>query len=169
MVAVDRHFTKAEVGEAPPQHLQDLCVAYNPKDDGYIRGMLFPRKDVSHETDLIATVSTVDTLRLYDLDISGRSEMPEVTYRTSSDLSYRCKAIAAKAEINPKDVKNADAAYRHEKRMTRQALISCGIRMEHLAVKSTVRSTSVLTNFHSAGSNLRRLAQNFSTLGSSPQ
>lgn len=129
-----------------PQHLTDLCVAYNPREDGYVRGLLFPRKDVSHETDLVPTISTADTLRLYDLDVSGRGELPEVTYRTGADISYQCKPIAAKAEINPKDVKNADAAYRHEKRQTRQALLSCGIRMEHLAVKQTARSTAVLTN-----------------------
>jgi hypothetical protein len=128
-----------------PQHLQDLCVAYVPRDDGYIRGMLFPRKPVEHETDLIAQINTADTLRLYDLDISGRAEMAEVTFRTAADITYRCKAIAAKAEINPKDVKNADAAYRFEKRQTMQALISCGIRMEYLAVKQTVRQTSIMT------------------------
>lgn len=130
-----------------PQHLADLCVAYNPRDDGYVRSILFPRKDVSHETDLIAQVNTADILRLHDLDISGRGEMPEVLFRTKADIQYRCKGIAAKAEINPKDVKNADVAYRFEKRQTRQALLSVGIRMEYLAIKQTARSTSVLTNY----------------------
>lgn len=130
-----------------PQHLTDLCVAYNPREDGYLRSVLFPRKDVSHETDLIPSISTADTLRLYDLDVTGRGEIPEVTYRTGADISYVCKPIAAKAELNPKDMKNADAAYRHEKRQTRQANLSVGIRMENLAIKQTARSTSVLTNF----------------------
>lgn len=128
-----------------PQHLVDLCVAYNPRDNGFVRGAIFPRKDVAHETDLIPTVSKADTLRLYDLDISGRGEIPEVTFRTSADDSYRCKPIAAKAEVNPKDSKNADAAYRFEKRQTRQALVSVGIRMEYLAVNQTARQTSVIT------------------------
>lgn len=129
-----------------PQHLTDLCVAYNPRDDGYIRGILFPRKDVQHETDLIAQVNTADTLRLYDMDVSGRGEMIEVQYRTKADIQYRCKALAAKAELNPKDMKNADAAYRHEKRMTRQALISVGLRMEALALSTSnegLRDSSV--------------------------
>ena len=128
-----------------PQHLVDLAVAYNPSEDGYVRNAVFPRKDVSHETDLIPTVNKADTLRLYDLDVSGRGEIPEVTYRTGADKTYLCKAIAAKAEVNPKDVKNADAAYRHEKRQTRQALVSVGIRMEYLAVNQTLRQTSVMT------------------------
>src|SRR5579885_321049 len=122
------------------QHLTDLCVAYNPREDGYVRGVFFPRKDVQHETDLIAAVNTADTLRLYDMDVSGRSEIPEVQYRTKADITYTCKPIAAKAELKPKDMKNADAAYRHEKRQTRQALISVGIRMEKLAF-DTLRST----------------------------
>lgn len=130
-----------------PQHLADLCVAYNPRDDGYVRGLLFPRKDVSHETDLVAQINTADVLRLYDLDISGAAEPNEVTFRTKSDIQYRCKAIAAKGRINPKDVKNADAAYQLEKRQTRQSLISCGVRMEHLAITETARSSSVLTNY----------------------
>jgi len=138
-----------------PQHLQDLCVAYNPRDDGYIRSIFFPRKDVQHETDLIAQVSTEDVLRLYDMDVSGRGEIPEVSYRTKSDLSYRCKPLAAKAELNPKDMKNADAAYRHEKRQTRQALVSVGIRMEYLAVTQTLRSTSVLTGYQTFDSTTR--------------
>lgn len=125
-----------------PQHLTDLCVAYNPSDGGYVRSVVFPRKDVSHETDLIATVSKADTLRLYDLDVTGRSEIPEVTYRPSADLTYRCKAIAAKSVLEPKEMKNADVAYRHEKRQTRQALISAGIRMEHLAVNEVLRQSS---------------------------
>ena len=54
-----------------PQHLVDLCLSYNPRDDGYIRNVFFPRKDVPHETDLIATVNKADVLRLYDLDVSG--------------------------------------------------------------------------------------------------
>jgi hypothetical protein len=127
-----------------PQHLVDLCVSYNPNPDGYIRGHFFPRKDVSHETDLIAQVNKADTLRLYDLDVSGRGEIPEVTYRTKADLTYQCKPIASKAEINPKDVKNADAAYRHEKRQTMQAMRSDGIRMEYLAVNQTLRTTANL-------------------------
>jgi hypothetical protein len=125
-----------------PQHLTDLCVSYAPRDDGYVRNVIFPRKEVPHETDLIAQISKADTLRLYDLDVSGRGEIPEVMYRTTSDLQYRCKPIAAKAELNPKDMQNADAAYRHEKRQTKQALVSAGIRMEHLAVNETCRQTA---------------------------
>jgi hypothetical protein len=127
-----------------PQHLTDLCVSYNPRDDGYIRGVFFPRKDVSHETDLVPTVAKADTLRLYDMDVSGRGEIPEVTYRTSADITYVCTPLAAKAELNPKDMKNADAAYRHEKRQTRQANISVGIRMEYLAINQTLRNTANL-------------------------
>src|SRR5579885_3198010 len=69
------------------QHLTDLCVAYNPREDGYVRGVFFPRKDVQHETDLIAAVNTADTLRLYDMDVSGRSDIPEVQYRTKADTT----------------------------------------------------------------------------------
>jgi hypothetical protein len=149
-----------------PQHLVDLCVAYNPRDDGYVRGAFFPRKDVPHETDLIATVNKADVLRLYDLDVSGRGEIPEITYRTGADQSYRCKPVAAKVEINPKDTKNADAAYRHEKRQTRQALISCGIRMEYLAVNQTLRQTSVMTQNKTFSSTTRWDA--FGSVDSSP-
>lgn len=131
-----------------PQHLQDLCVAYNPAEDGYVRSVFFPRKDVSHETDLIAQISKADTLRLYDLDVSGRGQVPEVTYRTAADITYKCKPIAAKAEINPRDMKNADAAYRHEKRQTRAALTSVGIRQEFLAINQTLRNASVLGATH---------------------
>ncbi len=138
-----------------PQHLTDLCVAYNPSEDGYVRSLFFPRKPVDKETDLVAAIKKEDILRLYDLDVSGRGEIPEVTYRTAADIQYRCKPIAAKSEINPKDVKNADAAYRHEKRMTRQALTSVGIRMEYLAVKQTLRSTSVMTNYSTFTSSTR--------------
>jgi hypothetical protein len=103
-----------------------------------VRGVFFPRKDVSHEVDLIPQISTADTLRLYDMDTSGRGELAEV----------------GKAELNPKDMKNADAAYRHEKRQTRQGLISVGIRMEKLAFDQ-LRDTSVMTQFQTFTSSTR--------------
>src|SRR5262245_48528443 len=149
-----------------PQHLIDLCVAYNPRDDGYIRNVFFPRKDVSHETDLIATVNKADVLRLYDLDVSGRGEVPEITYRTGADQSYRCRPIAAKVEVNPKDSKNADAAYRHEKRQTRQARISCGVRMEYAAVNQTLRQPSVMAQNKTFGAATRW--DSFLSLDSTP-
>ena len=47
--------------------------------------------------------------------------------------------------MNPKDTKNADAAFRHEVRQTKQARTSVGIRMEYLALNQTARQTSVMT------------------------
>lgn len=138
-----------------PQHLVDLVVAYNPSSDGYIRNLVFPRKDVQHEVDLIPTIDTAATLRLHDIDVSGRAEIPEVSLKIGADLQYRCKGIAAKHEINPKDVKNADVAYQFEKRATRQATISVSLRMEHLAVKQTLRNTAVMTNYVTRSSGSR--------------
>lgn len=151
-----------------PQHLADLCKAYDPGEDGYLRNEFFARKDVSKVTDLVPTISKADTLRLYDLDVTSRSKVPIVTYRTGADITYRCKAIAARSELNPQDMKNADAAYRHEKRQTKQALIAVGQRMEYLAVNQTLRQTSVLTNNRTLSGGAGNRWDNFNSADSQP-
>jgi hypothetical protein len=148
------------------QPLVDLCVAYKPEDDDYIRNVFFPRKDVQHLTDKIRQVSKADTLRLYDLDASGDGEVAEVQYRLGSDLTYDCKILAAKARVTSIDSKNADAALMHEMRQTKQALISVGQRMEYLAVNQTLRSASVLTNNETLTAAERW--DNFSSASSTP-
>jgi hypothetical protein len=78
-----------------------------------------------------------------------------VQYRLAADLTYSCNILAAKARISQIDVKNADAALMHEMRQTKQALASIGVRMEHLAVKGTLRSTAVMTNNDSRAAGAR--------------
>lgn len=128
------------------QPLVDLCQAYAPDEDGYIRSVFFPRKTVQHDTDKVWKVNKADTLRLYDLDVSDNSPVPRVGYRTNGQYTYSCQPFAAAAELSPQEMKNADAALKHEMRQTKQALISMGIRMEKLAV-SQLRDTSVMTAY----------------------
>jgi len=137
-------FSQSQLHAAQP--LIDLCVAYKPEEDDYLRNVFFPRKAVSHLTDNIRAISKGDILRLYDLDASGDSQVAEVQYRIAANLTYNCNVLASKARISPIDVVNADAALQHELRQTKQALLSLGIRMEYLAVNQTLRSTNVLTN-----------------------
>lgn len=148
------------------QPLVDLCIAYKPDEDDYIRNKFLPRKPVGHDTDKIWQVSTADTLRLYDLTADDFSDVPTVTYRTSGQATYTCQPFAAKAGLSPREMKNADAALRHEMRQTRQSLISLGIRMEYLAVNQTLRSTSVLTNYETLSSGERW--DNFTSASSQP-
>lgn len=137
------------------QPLVDLCVAYDPSEDDYIRNIYFPRHNVQHLTDKIRAVSKGDILRLYDMDASGDGDTVEVQYRLAANLTYNCNILAAKARISQIDVKNADAALMHEMRQTKQALTSIGVRMEHLAVKDTLRSTTVMTENDSRAAGTR--------------
>lgn len=148
------------------QPLVDLCVAYDPASEDYIRNVFFPRKPVSHLTDKIRAISKGDILRLYDMDASGDSPIPEVQYRTATDITYNCNILAAKAPISPIDAKNADSALQHEMRQTKQALISVGQRMEYLAVNQTLRSTSILTQNETLAAAERW--DNFSSASSDP-
>lgn len=128
------------------QPLVDLCLSYKPDEDDYIRNVFFPRKPVQHDTDQVWQISKQDILRLYDLDASDHAATPTVTYRTNGTYTYTCQPFASKVVLSPREMKNADAALRHEMRQTKQALISMGIRMEYLAVNQTLRSASVMTN-----------------------
>jgi hypothetical protein len=157
-------FSQSRLHVAQP--LVDLCVAYKPEEDDYIRNVFFPRKDVQHLTDKVRQISKGDILRLYDLDAAGDGEVREVQYRLAADITYLCKIIAAKARITSIDGKNADAALQHEMRQTKQALTSVGIRMEHLAVNSTLRQTSVMTNNDTLASGERW--DDFGATGSKP-
>lgn len=148
------------------QPLIDLCVAYKPEEDGYLRNFFFPRKDVQHLTDNIRQITKGDILRLYDMDASGDSDVPEVQYRIGANLTYNCGIFGARARINPFDVANADAALQHEQRQTMQAMISMGIRMEYLACNQTLRSASVMTNNETLAAGERW--DNFSSASSQP-
>lgn len=148
------------------QPLLDLCIAYQPSEDDYIRNEFFPKKAVQHDTDKVWTVSKADTLRLYDLDVTDVSSIPIVTYRPSGTVTFTCQPFAAATVITPHETKNADVALRHEMRQTRQALTALGIRMEYLAVNSTLRNSSVLTNYDTLSGGT--LWDNFSSASSSP-
>lgn len=128
------------------QPLVDLCQAYKPDEDDYLRSWFFPRKPVQHDTDKVWKVNKADTLRLYDLDVSDNSEVPRVGYRTNGTYTYSCQPFAAAAELSPQEMKNADAALKHEMRQTKQALISMGVRMEKLAI-TQLRDTAVMTAY----------------------
>ncbi len=130
-----------------PQPLIDLCSAYKPDEDGYLRSAFYPRKPVQHDTDKVWQVSKADTLRLYDLKASGSSKVPRVSYRTNGTYTYQCQPFAAAAELDPLAMKTADTALKHEMRQTKQALISMGIGMEKLAVQ-TLRDTNIMTANH---------------------
>ena len=157
-------FSQSQLHAAQP--LIDLCVAYKPEEDDYIRNVFFPRKNVQRVTDKIRGISKGDILRLYDLDASGDSQVAEVQYRIAADLTYSCNILAAKARISQIDVKNADAALQHELRQTKQALTAIGQRMEYLAVNQTLRSTAVLTNNETLAAGERW--DNFSSSSSMP-
>lgn len=157
-------FSQSQLHAAQP--LVDLCVAYDPSEEDYIRNVFFPRKNVQHLTDNIRSIAKGDILRLYDLDASGDGEVAEVQYRLAANLTYNCNILAAKARISQIDVKNADAALLHEMRQTKQALTSIGVRMEHLAVKGTLRSTTVMTNNDSRATGARW--DDFSSSNSQP-
>ena len=138
-----------------PQPLVDYCVAYDPSEDSHIRNLFFPRKDIAHEVDLIHTVDTAEILRLYDLDVTGDSEVGEVEWKPGSDLTVRVQPMASKARITPALKAGADPAFQYEMRATKQAMISLGQRMEYLAVKQTMRSTSVLTQYQTFNADTR--------------
>lgn len=147
------------------QPLIDLCSAYKPDEDGYVRGQFFPRKPVQHDTDKVWQVNKADILRLYDLDVSDNAVVPRVTYRTNGTYTYNCQPFAAAAELSPMEMKNADAALKHELRQTRQALISMGIRMEKLAV-GNLRDTAQMTANHTLA--VGELWDDFSSPSSQP-
>lgn len=157
-------FSSGAIHVARP--LVDMCIAYKPDEDDYIRNKLLPQRPVQHDTDKIWQVSTADTLRLYDLTADDFSDVPTVTYRTNGQATYTCQPFAAKAGLSPREMQNADAALKHEMRQTRQALISLGIRMEYLAINQTLRSTSVMTNYETLAAGERW--DNFSSASSQP-
>lgn len=129
-----------------PQPLVDLCVAYDPSSDAHIRNKFFPRRPVAHTSDYIRTIDKSQMLRLYDLEMAPNSIAPTVSFKPGSNLQYNCTPFGARAAVNQYDVANADAALQFEMRATKQALLSVGVRMEYLAVISTLRSASVMTN-----------------------
>lgn len=138
-----------------PQPLLDLCSAYKPDEDDYIRNRFFPRRPVAHKSDLIRAISKEATLRLYDQDWTTPNALaPSVSYEIGANLQYTCSPVSYRAPINADETANADAALQHELRQTRQALTSMGVRMEFLAVNSKLRSTAVMTNYvtNTAGS-----------------
>lgn len=128
------------------QPLVDLCVAYSPDEDDYIRNIFFPRRVVAHQSDLIRQIDKGSLIRLYDLDMSTNGIAPTVSFATGANLTYSCTPFAARAAISPYDSANADAALQFDVRATKQALLSMGIRMEYKAVNSTLRQTSVMTS-----------------------
>lgn len=130
-----------------PQPLVDFCVAYDPAEEGYLRNAFFPRKDVKHQTDLIHTIDTASLLRVYDLDVTGSSDVPEVQWKAGSDLTYTVKPIGAKHRIEIATARDADEAFQYDLRATKYAMTAVSQRMEYLAVKQTLRSTSILTNY----------------------
>ncbi len=156
-------FSSGAVHVAQP--LVDLCQAYKPDEDGYIRSVFYPRKVVQHDTDKVWKVSKADTLHMYDLDASDNSVVPRVTYRTNGTYTYNCQPFAAAAELSPMEMKNADTALKHEMRQTKQALVSMGIRMEKLAV-AQLRDTAVMTAYESISGGARW--DEFSSTSSQP-
>ncbi len=146
-------FANAALHVAQP--LVDFCVAYDPSSDNHIRNAFFKRKDTSHEVDLIHTVDTAETLRLYDLDVTGDSEVPEVEWKAGADQTIRVKPIAAKHRVTPALKAGADPAFNYELRATKQAMISVGQRMEYMAVNQTLRNIAIMTNYVACTSNTR--------------
>lgn len=130
-----------------PQPLVDLCVAYDPSKAGYIRRQFLPQKIVKHQSDLIRTIDTASMLRLYDLNMSPNAIAPSVAFKIGPNLSYSAQPFAARQAINPTDVANADAALQFQMRATKYCMQAMDLRMEYLAVKEQLTSTSVLTNY----------------------
>lgn len=148
------------------QPLVDLCVAYSPAEDGFLRNVFFPRRVVAHQSDLIHTIDKASLIRLYDLDMSTNGIAPTVSFATGSNLTYSCTPYAARAAISPYDSANADAALQFDARATKQALLSLGQRMEYKAVNSTLRSTSVLTSYETLTA--AELWDNYASTSSDP-
>jgi len=137
------------------QALTDLAIAFRPSEDGYLRDKFFPRKDVSHTTDKIRQISKANLLSLHDLKVGNDGRIPEVQYRLDSDLTYNCVAYGAEAVVGNQDAGNADAALQHEQEQMFTALQSVTTALEYEAVKNTLRSTSVLTNYSTASAGTR--------------
>ena len=148
------------------QPLVDLCIAYDPAEDGYIRSTFFPRRPVHNASNLIHVIDKAQMLRLYDLNMAPNSIAPSVTIGISPNLQYTCKPFAARSPVNAYDVANADAALQFQQRATKQCLISMGQRMEYLAVDSTLRNTAVMTNNETL-TNAQRL-DNYASTSSDP-
>lgn len=125
--------------------LTDLVVAYDPSQDGMIRGHFFPRKPVSKLSDQIRQVSKPDMLRVYDLEAGSESRVKEVQFRMDTSLSYRAVPRAALVNLSGLDMLNADEEIQFEQRQVMQAMASLSIDLEYQAVNNTLRSASILT------------------------
>lgn len=125
--------------------LTDLVVAYDPLSDGFMHNVLFPRKSVAHRSDQIRTIDQASLLRVYDAASGSDSSAHEVDFKFGATLNYSCSALAFDAVLDRLDAKDADSEIQYEQRKTMQATTSMMQKLEHLAIKQTARSTSVLT------------------------
>ena len=150
-----------------PQALVDLCVAYTPDEDDYIRNLFFPRKPVQHDTDKIRVIDKAEQLRLYDLDMAPNAVAPSIEYRVGANLTYQCQPYSGRAPVNSYEIANADAALQHELRQTRKVLTAMGIRMEYAALQ-TLRDTSVMTSNETLSVGAGNRWDNFGSSSSTP-
>ncbi len=148
------------------QALTDLAVAYKPSADGFLRDRFFPRKDVAHMTDKLRQISKSNMMLLHDLKVGNDGRIPEVQYRVDSDITYNCQAYGAEVVVGDLDAGNADASLEHETRQADHAMGVITTALEYEAVKNTLRSTSVLTNYQTQTAAQRW--DNYSSASSDP-
>lgn len=137
------------------RRLTDLSVHY-PQDFKSIRDAFFPRRPVEHLTDQFAVFDKSNLLALDELGPLGDDENPpDVEIKMSADQTYVCKAYGVQNPGKWITSKNADPSLDYETERTIQITLALRQRLEYLAVKQVLRSTSLNTNFSSLTSGQR--------------
>lgn len=150
-----------------PQALVDLCQAYTPDEDDYIRNVFFPRRPVTFQTDKIRVIDKAQTLRLYDLDMAPNAVAPSIEFQTGANLTYTCQPFSGRAAINSYEIAEADAALQFELRQTRTVLTAMGIRMEYAAL-AVLTDTAVMTSNETLSAVAGNRWDNFGSVNSTP-
>ncbi len=122
--------------------LTDLVVSFDPSEQGYLRNVFFPRKNVDKKSNQIRQVSKGELLRLQDPKQSPDGRVKEVQFAMDTTLSYQCITYAFQAVMDAEERAMADSEVAYDMRMLQSAYLKMSTALEYLAIKDTLRAVS---------------------------
>src|SRR5579871_2046913 len=127
--------------------LTDMLIKFDWTQIGWARGLMFPRKSVDKLSNQMRQIARENMLRLFEGKTGEGGKVRRVQFQTGPTLSYQCELFAFESVLSQVEAQNADSELAYVLQQMEQPVISANVRMEYLALKSTLRNTAKMTQF----------------------
>lgn len=127
----------ASVGSAlhRNQPLTEYAISWRPPQKNFfMRGELFPRLDVSKDSNIVRSIDMGRMMEIYDAEAGPGGFVKEISFGIGNDTTYKCQPYALEGIINYYERDQADSVLQYEKMQTAMPLRSMAFKLEKKAM-----------------------------------